>query len=124
MNADIDHIKALQAGENYRFDIVEVGGATAKNDRISRLLGLFEGGKIFLPRQLWYTQADGKAADLTKAFVEEEYSCFPVSRHDDMLDSLSRIAEPDLPLVWPKSGNVLRGGFGEAYANSEYKIYG
>jgi len=125
MNADIDHIRALQAGENYRFDIVEVGGSTAKNDRIARLLGLFEGGKVYLPRQHWYTQSDGKAVDLTKAFIEEEYACFPVSRHDDMLDSLSRIAEPDMPLVWPKHGNVARGNFGgQFFVDSEYKIFG
>ncbi len=36
------------------------------------------------------------------AFVEEEYFPFPFGLHDDMLDALSRIAEPDLKLVWPK----------------------
>jgi hypothetical protein len=34
-------------------------------------------------------------------FLEEEYAAFPVGIHDDMLDSLARIAEPDLPLSWP-----------------------
>lgn len=125
MMTDIEHIKALQAGENYRFDIVEVGGSAVKNDRIGgRLLPLFEGGRVYLPRTLWYTQSDGKTVDLVKSFVEEEYACFPVSRHDDMLDALSRIAEPDLPLQWPKTGNVYHGNFRSMFADSEYKIFG
>ena len=36
-------------------------------------------------------------------FIEEEMCAFPVGLHDDMIDALSRIAEPDLPLVWPQS---------------------
>ena len=35
-------------------------------------------------------------------FIEEEYYPFPVGLHDDMLDALARIAEPDMTLVWPK----------------------
>ena len=44
---------------------------------------------------------NGKAIDLVADFIEQEYLSFPVGRHDDMLDSLARIAEPNLDLAWP-----------------------
>ena len=44
--------------------------------------------------------------DLIRDFVEEEYCPFPVGLHDDFLDMLSRICEPDLKLVWPKEEKV------------------
>ena len=39
--------------------------------------------------------------NLVHDFIEEEYYPFPVSLHKDMMDSLARIAEPDLKLIWP-----------------------
>jgi predicted phage terminase large subunit-like protein len=102
MQADIEHIKTVQARENYRFEIQEVGGSTPKTDRIKRLLPYFEQGRVWFPRSLYYTDYEGKVADLVRAFIEEEYGSFPVSAHDDMFDALARIAEPTLPLVWPK----------------------
>jgi len=102
MQADIDHIKDRQNRDNYRFEIVEVGGSTPKNDRIRRLVPLFEQGRFFLPMELSYTDHEGKTRNLVHDFIEEEYAPFPVGQHDDMLDCASRIAEPDLPLLWPK----------------------
>jgi hypothetical protein len=68
-----------------------------------RLVPLFENGRMYLPREFNYTSHDKATLDLVKYFVEEELLSFPVSKFDDMLDSLSRIAEPDVPLPWPKS---------------------
>ena len=110
MMADIEHIKTRQELENYRFDIVEVGGATPKNDRIRRLIPFFEQARVYLPETLYVTDYEGIARDLVTSFVEEEYAAFPVSLHDDMLDALARIAEQDgknngdtikLELSWP-----------------------
>jgi hypothetical protein len=100
--ADIDHIKTVQEKENYRFDITEVGGITAKTDRIKRLLPMFEAGKFYLPETLHKTDYQRVPVDLVHVFVEEEYIAFPVGVHDDMFDSLSRLAEPDMKLVWPQ----------------------
>lgn len=100
--ADIEHIKEEQRRQNYRFQITEVGGATPKNDRIKRLIPYFEQGRIVLPRTLHYTQYDGKTVDLVHDFIEQEYLGFPVGTHDDMLDSLARLLEPDLQLLWPR----------------------
>lgn len=102
MQADIDHIRTVQKDQNYRFEITEVGGKTPKADRIKRLIPLFEQGKVYLPRSLYYTDCEGKTRDLIQEFVQQEYKPFPVPIHDDMLDALARICEPDLPLIWPE----------------------
>lgn len=101
--ADIEHIQHIQAEQNYRFEVVEVGGALPKNDRIKRLIPYFEQGRIILPRSLYYTDAEGKTRDLVQEFIEQEYKPFPVPVHDDMLDALARLVEPDLPLIWPQT---------------------
>jgi predicted phage terminase large subunit-like protein len=100
--ADIEHIQSIQRSTNYRFDITEVGGQIPKNERIKRLVPYFEQGRVFLPRSLYYTGSDGKLTDLIKDFIEQEYKSFPVPIHDDMLDALARIAEPDHPLIFPQ----------------------
>lgn len=100
--ADIEHIQSIQKAVNYRFEITEVGGTLPKNDRIKRLIPYFEQGRVYLPRTLWYTGSDGKTTDLVQDFIEQEYKAFPVPIHDDMLDALARIAEPELPLMFPQ----------------------
>jgi predicted phage terminase large subunit-like protein len=102
MMADIEHIKTVQETENYRFDMEEVGGQVAKPDRIKRLIPLFEQKHIYLPRSLHRTNYEGRTEDLVQTFIEQEYKAFPVAIHDDMLDALARIAEPELELVWPE----------------------
>jgi len=104
--ADIEHIKSRQEQENYRFDITEVTRQTKKEDRIGRLIPIFEQGRFYLPKSLHITDYQKTAVDMTRAFIEEEYAAFPVGLHDDLLDSLSRIAEPDLKLTWPKEEKV------------------
>jgi predicted phage terminase large subunit-like protein len=101
MMADIQYIMDLQERENYRFSVTEVAGRLKKEDRIRRLVPLFEQGKVYLPQNLFYTDSENVPHDLVTEFVEKEFCAFPAGLHDDMLDSLSRIAEPDLPLVWP-----------------------
>lgn len=102
MMADIEHIRTKQAAVTYRFDIVEVGGATPKNDRIRRLIPIFEQGKFYLPQSIHKTDYEGQTRELVSDFVEQEFVSFPVPLHDDMLDALARLMEPDLDLVWPK----------------------
>ena len=101
MMADIEHIKTVQEDEQYRFDIIEVAGAMPKNDRIKRLVPLYENHDIYMPHQHMVTNYEGITQDLVHIFIEEEFLAFPVSAHDDMLDGLARIKEPDLPLKWP-----------------------
>ena len=102
MMADIEAIKARQETESYRFDVTEVAGVTSKVDRIRRLIPMFEQGKVYLPKSLNVTNWEKVPVDLVHSFIEEEFYPFPVGLHDDQLDAMSRIAEPDLRLIWPK----------------------
>jgi predicted phage terminase large subunit-like protein len=104
--ADIEHIKTEQEKQQYRFDITEVGGQTSKVDRIGRLIPVFEQGKFYLPKTLHVTNYEKVTVDLVHTFVEQEYMPFPVGVHDDMADSLARLLEPDLKLVWPKEEEI------------------
>jgi predicted phage terminase large subunit-like protein len=106
MMADIEAIKARQEQETYRFDVIEVAGVTSKHDRIKRLIPMFEQGKVYLPKSLNVADWQKIPVDLVHSFVEEEYFPFPVGLHEDMLDAMARIAEPDLRLVWPKEEPV------------------
>jgi hypothetical protein len=99
-----------------------IGGSLSKVDRIKRLIPLFEQAKIILlPRTLY----DGSMRDLVYDFIEQEYTAFPVSQHDDMLDALSRICDDkELGLRWPNGPNSPGGGGGRpsrpVYYNTGY----
>jgi predicted phage terminase large subunit-like protein len=101
MLSDIEHYESRMAQENYRFEITRVGGKLAKNDRIRRLIPWFEKGRIFLPPKLEKKNHEGRRVDLVQSFIREEYVPFPVGLHDDMLDALARLLEPDIPIAWP-----------------------
>lgn len=110
MMADVQYLYELQNRENYRFSVTEVGGSLKKEDRIRRLIPIFEQGKFYLPESMHYTDMEGIPRDLVDDFVETELISFPAGLHDDMLDSLSRIMDTEgkingntvpTPLVWP-----------------------
>lgn len=103
MQSDIEHIKYVQENqENYRFNIKELGGSVAKEDRIRKLIPIFEQGRFYLPKSLMFIDTKGEAKDLTKIFIENEYVNFPVSTHDDMFDCIARILESDLCATFPQ----------------------
>jgi predicted phage terminase large subunit-like protein len=103
LQADVEHIEEEQVRRKYRFKITKVGGQTRKEDRIKRLIPLFENHRIILPKTFTVVTIEGESKDLIHEFIETEYKAFPVPVHDDMLDALARIAEPDLPLKWPSA---------------------
>lgn len=120
LSADIEHIKTRQEAENYRFDVREVGGQVKKTDRIGRLIPIFEQGHVYFPKTFHKTNYQREVVDLVRDFIEAEYAAFPVGLHDDMLDALSRIAEPDLPLKWPKEAKTIvseRRVFSRSHSN-------
>lgn len=109
LSADIEHIAYLQDRRNYRFHLTPVGGAVNKQARIRRLVPMFQEKRIYFPKGgIHKRDYRGQMYDLCKVFFEEEFLSFPVGTHDDMLDCLARIAEPDLPLLWPQPGEYLR----------------
>ena len=99
--SDVEHYQSRMENENYRFTITEVGGQTSKTDRIKRLVPLFEAGRIWLPESHSVTDWQKVTHNLVHDFIEEEFYPFPVGLHDDLLDSLARICEPELKLLWP-----------------------
>ncbi len=101
MQADIEHFETVMEHESYRFGITELGGNMAKNDRIKRLVPIFEQHRMWLPASLNFTDYEGKTRDLVHDFLEDEYKSFPVGLHDDMLDSMARILDEDLGAVFP-----------------------
>jgi predicted phage terminase large subunit-like protein len=107
LQADVDHIRTEQDKRKYRFKITTVGGKVRKEERIKRLVPVFEAHRIILPHALHSTVTDGETRDLVHDFIEDEYMPFPVPAHDDMLDCLARILEPTaiggekLTLKWP-----------------------
>ena len=112
MQADIEHMRYYMEQVNYRFDILELGGAMPKQDRIKRLVPVFEEGRMWFPQRLLKVRQDGTMVDLTEEFYRMEFSTFPVSGHDDMLDCLARILDPDFGAIFPLAQH--NGGFNAA----------
>lgn len=106
--ADVEYIYELQERENYRFSITEVGGTeVSKENRIRWLLPVMKDQKRFyFPQTMHRTGSDGVVHELIEEFIEQELLAFPVGRHDDMLDALSRIQQPNMPLIWPKQEDI------------------
>lgn len=88
--------------QKFRFNLISVGGLQAKVDRIdSRLSPLFRGRRFYLPNSLPQRRADGTDYDPCREFMLEEYGLWPQPKHEDLLDSLSRLFEPNNPPNWP-----------------------
>jgi len=94
-DSDIEHYESIMNRDNYRFGITPFGGKLGKEDRIRTLIPLFEQGRIFVPDRLLKTNYERVTEDLVQAFIREEYLSFPVAPHDDMLDCLARLTDPD-----------------------------
>ncbi len=83
--------------------IVPVAGKTKKLDRIERLVPITREHRLWLPEKgIRYITVDKQEVDLVEQLIEEELRLFPNCKWFDMLDSLARIIEPDLYLIWPK----------------------
>ncbi len=101
MQADIQHIEYVQREKVYHFSITPLGGQTPKNDRIKRLVPIYEQARFWFPSTMPKRTKEGAIIDLVKVFVEEEYKAFPVMSHDDMLDCQARIVDDDLGAFFP-----------------------
>lgn len=102
MQSDVEHIQYVMEQENYRFNIIELGGSLAKEDRIQKLVPICEQHRFWMPRTLGFINFEGRRVDYVKDFIDDEYLAFPVSGHDDMLDCRARILDPALGASFPK----------------------
>ncbi|MGL4722018.1 MAG: hypothetical protein ACRCV3_01810 [Desulfovibrionaceae bacterium] len=118
MQADIEYIYTEQDKYNYRFSITPLGGTLSKKERISQLMPLFEEGKMYIPQHIITIDNDGKKRDFIQEFIQEEYSTYPVSKHDDMLDCFARIVDPTLNAIFPNQ-NI----FTVQESITEYSVY-
>lgn len=110
MQADIEHFKYVMEQENYRFNIIPLGGSLAKEDRIKKLIPIYEQGRFYSPRRLQFVDHEGKVCDYVSIFKDNEYLAFPVSVHDDMLDCRARILDPGLDAKFPKPASPPQRG--------------
>lgn len=102
LQADIEHIKYEMEIRNYRFEITELGGSIPKEDRIRRLVPVYEQGRFYSPRRCSFVDYENKSQDYVQLFTDNEYRAFPVTVHDDMLDCRSRILDEKLGAEFPK----------------------
>ncbi len=102
MQSDIQHIQYVQGQENYRFHITEMGGKVSKADRIRKLIPIFSKRRFYLQEQEFHINYEGHKKNVVADFLREEFLSFPVGAHDDMLDCLARILDPDLNAIWPE----------------------
>ncbi len=109
LQADIEHLEHVMAEDNYRFDIIELGGTLAKVDRIKKLIPIYEQGRWFELENIIKVDWEGKAINLSQAFFKEEFLAFPVVKHDDILDAKARILDHALGVVFPKEGRSPEG---------------
>ena len=95
LQADIEHIRIEQERQQYRFRIIELGGAVKKEDRIRRLIPSFQQGRTWMPESMVRRMSDGEQRDLMDDF-KAEYLAFPVAAHDDAMDCLARKEEAEM----------------------------
>lgn len=101
MQSDIEHFELEMSRINYHFDITKLGGKINKEDRIRWLVPPMSEHKFFVPPRILYVDYTGKKQDLV-ADLKAEMEFFPVSEHDDVLDCISRIHQPGLPVDFPE----------------------
>lgn len=124
MQADIEHLRTVMEQQSYRFNLIPVGGKLSKSDRILKLVPAYSSGRVWLPCRSVFVDAEGKARDLVKEYIEDEYSMFPVCTHDDMLDCHARILDEKFGAVFPKLAQTFPYAISRPVdrVNSDYDV--
>lgn len=108
--SDIQAIKMMQEMENYRFPIQKIKdkitkGSKRKEARIERLIPDMIHGKWYAPEFMVKIDKNGKEYDPIERMIQDEMLPFPVGKHDDGIDCISRIY--DIPIILPSSTPIL-----------------
>jgi len=94
------HLMMMRRGIYFNF--IPLGGKTPKMERIANALRpLFKEHRFYFPEELIYYSADGTVYDIRKIFFEDEVARFPVPITDDLLDCISRLADPQIMEITP-----------------------
>lgn len=102
MQSDIHYIEKKKKDDAYHFPLIKVAGPKSKTSRVSRIVPDLENGRWYFPNSLIYCDTEGRKWDLVQELINTECKTFPMSKHDDMLDCLSRVYEPELYMSFPK----------------------
>lgn len=90
MQTDIDYFIMENKKDYYHMPLFEMKGSMSKEDRILRLVALFENGDILFPRTLkHFSKYHEREVDIITNLISELDS-FPFGKHDDLLDCLAR----------------------------------
>lgn len=122
MSSDTAMIMEKQRKLDFYFEIIaattkprlrldtRASGAGLKFERIMALEPLFRNHKIRFVRTAFHKNWEGRMVNTIDEFLRNEYEIFPFGRHDDGLDSLSRIAdlETGVMLSFPDTGSGYR----------------
>lgn len=106
MDSGIFHLKKAMETQGIWFPVERVGGLRNKIDRIKHaLITPLKNQEILFPATLVKSckYRSDTEVDLIQVFRDEEYSSFPISEHDDMLDTMSRLFDEKLKLRQPSS---------------------
>jgi phage terminase large subunit-like protein len=112
MQSDIFYLEQKQERLNYRFSITPLGKdgpqrGLSKQDRIRLLVPLFKNGQVWIPEAQVETLADSTKQDMIPVFIEREFLKYPHVTHDDMLDVMSRITDPQMKIEYPIAQDQL-----------------
>ena len=116
--SDTDYIRKCQEQENIRFPIVELGGKLSKIERVDRFVPTFVNKKFYLPESLEYRDYEGISHDLIQELKYEMVN-FPRG-HDDCIDAISRIKDPELGVINPNQFGTANGE--EEFADYEFEL--
>lgn len=101
LQADIEHIEEKQDDLGYHFNITPLGGPLNQIDRILGMQAISEQNRIWVPASLRKTLYDGTEVDIMQQWIRDEYEPFPLGRHPDLFDAMSRILDDDLGAMFP-----------------------
>lgn len=101
--SDVQYFDLKMQEEGVIFNITELKSyrGNSKHKRVLDLVALFEKSRIILPSAIPYTDKKGNIHDLISEFIEDEYLLYPFPKHDDMIDCLSFILDPELGIFFP-----------------------
>ena len=98
-----DTMRLWMDEQNFRFDLVDLGGPMNKVDRINKWLipQIFK-KKWLLPTAIWVTNKDtNQKINLVDTLVNQQVLPWPLVGHDDLFDNWSRAEDPELGVEEP-----------------------
>lgn len=99
---DTHYAKKRMGEEGYNFQLIELGGRMAKEERIRRMIPDLQRGRWYFPDTLIYTDTEGRSLDMVKELLDSEMAVFPRARFDDGLDAITRVYDEEMQVVFPR----------------------